>query len=85
MKKTALVALISFFLGILLAGYIFVYLPEKNMPKSFLNESPSSTSFLYASPNPQAKPDLDFVRVADMIGPAVVLSLIHISEPTRPY
>ncbi len=72
MKKTALVALVSFFLGILLAGYIFVYLPERDMPKSFLNESPSSTSFLYASPTAQAKPDLDFVRVADMIGPAVV-------------
>jgi len=72
MKKIAIVALVSFFLGILLAGYIFVYLPEKNMPNSFLNESPSSSSFLYASPNPQTKPDLDFVRVADMIGPAVV-------------
>ncbi len=72
MKKIAIVALVSFFLGILLAGYIFVYLPEKNMPNSFLNESPSSSSFLYASPNPQAKPDLDFVRVADMVGPAVV-------------
>jgi len=72
MKKTALVALVSFFLGILLAGYIFVYLPERDMPKSFLNESPSSTSFLYASPTAQAKPDLDFVRVADLVGPAVV-------------
>jgi serine protease Do len=72
MKKTAIVALVSFFLGILLAGYIFVYLPEKNMPKSFLNESPPSSSFLYASPAAQAKPDLDFVRIADLVGPAVV-------------
>ena len=71
MKKTAIVALFSFLIGILLAGYVFVFLPERNMPKSFLNESPSS-SFLYASPAAQAKPDLDFVRVADMIGPAVV-------------
>ncbi len=72
MKKTVLVALISFFIGILLAGYIFVFLPERNMPESFLNESPSSTSFLYASPAAQAKPDLDFVRIADLVGPAVV-------------
>ena len=72
MKKTALVALISFFAGILLAGYIFVYLPERNMPESFLNEHPSSSSFLLASPTPQGRLDLDFVRIADMVGPAVV-------------
>ena len=72
MKKTALVAALSFLLGILLAGYIFVYQPEKNVPDNFLSESPSSPSFLYASPTPQAKPNLDFVRVADMIGPSVV-------------
>lgn len=72
MKKTALVALISFFAGILLAGYIFVYLPERNMPESFLNEPPSSSSFLHASPTPQGRLDLDFVRIADMVGPAVV-------------
>jgi serine protease Do len=72
MKKTVFVALISFFLGIFLAGYFFVYLPERNMPDSFLNEAPSSPSFLYASPVAQEKPDLDFVRVADKVGPAVV-------------
>jgi serine protease Do len=72
MKKTVLIALISFFLGIFLAGYVFVYLPERNMPDSFLNEVPSSPSFLYASPVAQEKPDLDFVRVADKVGPAVV-------------
>lgn len=72
MKKTVLIALISFFLGIFLAGYFFVYLPERNMPDSFLNEAPSSPSFLYASPVAQEKPDLDFVRVADKVGPAVV-------------
>jgi serine protease Do len=72
MKKTALVALISFFAGILLAGYIFIYLPERNMPESFLNEPPSSSSFLHASPIPQGRLDLDFVRIADMVGPAVV-------------
>ena len=74
MKKTALIALISFFLGIFLAGIIFVYLPEKNVPEGFLEEPfyPSSPSFLHASPSPQAKPDLDFVSIADKVGPAVV-------------
>jgi len=72
MKKTVLIALISFFLGVFLAGYFFVYLPERNMPDSFLNEAPSSPSFLYASPVAQERPDLDFVTVADKVGPAVV-------------
>ena len=72
MKKTVFIALISFFLGIFIAGYFFVYLPERNMPDSFLNEAQSSPSFLYASPVVQEKPNLDFVTVADKVGPAVV-------------
>ncbi|MCK4758948.1 MAG: trypsin-like peptidase domain-containing protein, partial [Candidatus Aminicenantes bacterium] len=72
MRKTAIVAVLSFFLGILLAGYIFVYQPERNVPDNFLNEPPSSPSILYASPAPQAKQDLDFVSVADKVGPSVV-------------
>ena len=74
MKKIALIALISFILGIFLAGFIFVYLPEKNAPVSFLEETsnPSSSSFLHASPSLQAKPDLDFVSITDKVGPAVV-------------
>lgn len=73
MKKTALIALICFFLGIFLASFVFVYLPEKNTPDSFLEETPSSSrSFLHASPSLQMKPDLDFVSIADKVGPAVV-------------
>ena len=73
MKKTALIALICFFLGIFLASFVFVYLPEKNAPGSFLEEIPSpSPSFLHASSSLQIKPDLDFVSIADKIGPAVV-------------
>lgn len=73
MKKTALIALICFFLGIFLASFVFVYLPEKNAPDSFLEETPgSSPSFLHASPSLQMKPDLDFVSIADKVGPAVV-------------
>ncbi|NIM57845.1 MAG: Do family serine endopeptidase [Candidatus Aminicenantes bacterium] len=73
MKKTALIAIICFFLGIFLASFVFVYLPEKNTPDSFLEETPSSSpSFLHASPSLQMKPDLDFVSIADKVGPAVV-------------
>jgi serine protease Do len=73
MKKTALIALICFFLGLFLASFVFVYLPEKNTPDSFLEETPSSSvSFLHASPSLQMKPDLDFVSIADKVGPAVV-------------
>jgi len=73
MKKTALIALVCFLLGIFLASFIFVYLPEKNAPDSFLEETPnSSPSFLHASPSLQIKPDLDFVNIADKVGPAVV-------------
>ena len=73
MKKTALIALICFFLGIFLASFVFVYLPEKNAPESFLEETPSpSPSFLHASSSLQIKPDLDFVNIADKMGPAVV-------------
>jgi serine protease Do len=73
MKKTALIALIRFFLGILLASFIFVYLPEKSAQESLSEETADpSPTFLYASPPAQAKPDLDFVSIADKIGPAVV-------------
>ncbi|MCK4644789.1 MAG: Do family serine endopeptidase [Candidatus Aminicenantes bacterium] len=77
MKKTFLIALISFFVGILITGMIFIYLPEKNSIENFLEEptSPSLASSLYAS-NPtiplQAKPDLDFVKIADKVGSTVV-------------
>jgi serine protease Do len=73
MKKTAFIALICFCLGIFLASFVFVYLPEKNAPDSFLEETPNpSSSFLHASPSLQMKPDMDFVSIADKVGPAVV-------------
>lgn len=74
MKKIALVALVSFFLGIFLAGLIFVYIPEKNSPDNYLKEptSPSLTPALYASPLPQSTITLDFAAIADKISPAVV-------------
>jgi serine protease Do len=56
----------------LLAGFVFVYLPEKKAPQqSFLDSGSASLgSNLYADA-PQAKPDLDFVKISDKVGPAV--------------
>jgi serine protease Do len=73
MKKIVLISLASFILGILLAGYIFVYLPEQKAPqKSFLDKPVESMgSALYAQSSP-AKPDLDFVKISDKVGPTVV-------------
>jgi len=75
MKKTLIIALISFVLGLFLASLIFIYLPEKSMPDNFLEESKASalsTALYAAPPSAQAKPNLDFVAVADKVAPAVV-------------
>ena len=73
MRKVVWISLTSFLLGILLAGYVFVYLPEKRAPqKSFLDNPPAPLgSNLYAD-QPQDKSDLDFVKVSDKVGPTVV-------------
>jgi len=72
MKKVVWISLASFLLGILLAGYVFVYLPEKKaQAKSFLDKPQAPlVSNLYADA-PQVKPDLDFVKISDKVGPAV--------------
>jgi len=76
MKKTLFIALISFFLGLFIAGYLFVYIPEKNAPVSagFLNEAqaPAISSNLYAAPPLQSKPEYDFATIAERVAPAVV-------------
>lgn len=74
MKKTFLIALVSFFLGIFLAGYVFIYLPERNLPDNFSDEpsAPSLSSNLYASPLPQIRPDLDFAEISEKVSTAVV-------------
>jgi serine protease Do len=74
MKKTLFIALISFFLGLFLAGIIFVYIPEKNTPVSFLDEpsAPSLSSSLFAAPPVQSKPEYDFATIAERVAPAVV-------------
>ncbi len=77
MKKYAWIAISSFALGLLLAGYVFLYLPEKNAapPDVFAKAAPSAAapaSNLFASSLPQEKATLDFVTIAEKTGPAVV-------------
>ena len=77
MKKYAWIAVSSFTLGLLLAGYLFLYLPEKSLttPDVFATAAPAApaaTSNLFAGPVPQEKATLDFVTIAEKIGPAVV-------------
>ncbi len=77
MKKYAWIAISSFALGLLLAGYVFLYLPEKNAaPADVFTQAaapaPAASSSLFASSPPQEKAPMDFVAIAEKIGPAVV-------------
>ncbi len=74
MKKTLLIAGISFIAGLFLAGLIFVYFPEKSIQTSnWEDPSPSVlSSNLYAAPSLQAQAGLDFATIAERVGPAVV-------------
>lgn len=74
MKKYFIISMISFFVGAFLSALLFVYLPEKSAQENFSDESSSFsfTSPLYASSSAQVKPDLDFVRISEKVGPAVV-------------
>jgi serine protease Do len=76
MKKYAWIAITSFTLGLLLAGYVFLYHTEKAPapPDVFAKAAaaPAVGSDLFASAPPQDKPTLDFVTIAEKIGPAVV-------------
>jgi serine protease Do len=72
MKKVIWISLASFVLGILAAGYIFVFLPERSASaRSFLDKSSGSGTALFAQ-STTVKPELDFVKVSDKVGPAVV-------------
>jgi serine protease Do len=73
MRKSVWIALAGFAFGVLLAGYIFVYLPEKKAEaKSFLEQSSHPLGANLFAEVPQAKPMLDFVTVSERIGPTVV-------------
>ena len=74
MKKTLIIATISFFLGMVIAGLIFIYSPEKNYPDNFAETQPAPalSSNLYASSAAQSREDLDFVTIAERTAPACV-------------
>jgi len=73
MRKVVWISLASFLLGILLAGYIFVYLPEKRAPRgasSTIRRRPSAPTCMRISP--RTSPTSIFVKVSDKVGPTVV-------------
>ena len=73
MKRIVWIALGAFVLGIMLAGYVFVYLPEKKAEiKSFLSRESNPLGTNLFADSLQVRPDLDFVSVSEKIGPTVV-------------
>jgi serine protease Do len=74
MRKIFWIALASFTLGLLAASFIFIYHPESKAPVGIIpakNPSPSVSSNLYAGPA-ETRADLDFVKISERVGPAVV-------------
>jgi serine protease Do len=77
MKKYVWIAVISFLFGLIAAGYVFIYLPEKSAPKESASDKiiPSFAPSLYAaapSSAPEINANLDFASIAERVGPAVV-------------
>ena len=73
MKKMLLVAVFSFFIGLLVAGMLLVYLPERNDTGFAQNEQRSfSSSQLFASPLQEINTRIDFSKIIEKVGPAVV-------------
>ncbi len=75
MKKLVIIALASFVLGLLVAGYVFVYGPDKAPTRASVSkpaESDGLSSNLFAAA-PEVRPDLDFTKIVAEVGPTVVL------------
>jgi serine protease Do len=73
MKKFVWISLASFILGILAAGYVFIIMPERKAEaRGFLNTSSNPLGVALFAQSDGSKPDLDFVKISDKIGPAVV-------------
>jgi len=77
MKKLIWITLVSFGLGLLAAGYIFFYLPEKEEPATGIfnkppDPAPGALYAAYSSLAPEVRTGLDFVSIAERVGPAVV-------------
>lgn len=85
MRKTSLIALISFAAGLILAAFIFVYYPQKQTSVA-LQDVPLSeelSSSLYASPRQQPTESLDFATIAERVSPAVVYIVAEKVERVR--
>ncbi len=72
MKKAVWISLASFALGILAAGYIFVFLPEHKAQSSLFSRGTAGTGSALFAQTADVKPELDFVKIAEKVGPAVV-------------
>ena len=86
MKKYIWVALTGFVFGLLLAGYVFVYLPEKHTAaKEIIGKpaAPELSTDLYASSAPEVRADLDFVKISEKVGPSVVKIVSEHKEKAR--
>jgi len=86
MRKYIWIALAGFALGLLLAGYVFVSLPEKHTAAREIVSSPAApelSTTLYASPGPESRADLDFVKISEKVGPAVVKIVSEHKEKIR--
>jgi serine protease Do len=78
MKKYVWIGIVGFLLGIIVSGYVFLYLPEREGLKNsnFETAGASLNTSLHAAPSryaPEAQANLDFVAIADKVGPAVVM------------
>ena len=89
MKRYAWVAVSCFTLGLLVAGLVLVREPAKDQaaPRDVFTVSqaaaPAAAPPLFAQTLPQEKATLDFVTIAERIGPAVVRIEADRREPAR--
>jgi len=86
MKKYIWAVLVGFAFGLLLAGYVFVYLPEKHTAAREVVSKPAApelSTTLYASSAPEGRADLDFVKISEKVGPAVVKIVSEHKEKAR--
>jgi len=74
MKRTVWIAFASFVLGLVVAGYVFVYHPGQSAPAPVppSGPAPGLSSGLFAAPAPENQTNLDFVSISEKVGPAVL-------------
>jgi len=88
MKKTSFIALISFFAGLTLAAFIFVYIPKSDEGNILQANSSSEemSANLYAAEAAVSqlnRANVDFTSIADKISPAVVYIVAEKVEKVR--